>query len=76
MFFNVYACFFYYAEHEVQENIRDLNVVSIMTFMVNERILRSGDLHYFYIYSQVQNNDHLTIIFLDTTTEQSYIMIK
>jgi len=49
MFFNVYACFFYHEKHEVQEDIRDLNSVSIMTFMVNERILLICDLHYFYI---------------------------
>ncbi len=39
MFFNVYSCFFYHEEHEVQEDIRYLNFVSFMTFMVNERIL-------------------------------------
>jgi len=48
MFFNVYSYFFYHEEHEVQEDIRDLNFVPIMTFMVNERILILSDLHYFY----------------------------
>jgi hypothetical protein len=36
-------------EHEVHEDIKDLNFVPIMTFMVNERTLILGDLHYFYI---------------------------